>query len=115
MKYTGAGLSPEQAIERAREEARANSSNGSDFIPFSFQIPVAVCAVRVAADFNLQAVFNGHYHSLTERKHRDVLITTNRCCALKRTNHDGTKQKGYFVCEARDGRMERTFVEYKAT
>lgn len=64
-------------------------------------------------DFNLQAVFNGHYHSLTERKHRGVLVTTNRCCALKRTNHDGSKQKGYFVCEARDGRVERTFVEYK--
>lgn len=64
-------------------------------------------------DFNLQAVFNGHYHSLTERKHRGVLVTTNRCCALKRTNHDGSKQKGYFVCEARDGRIERKFVEYK--
>ncbi len=64
-------------------------------------------------DFNLQAVFNGHYHSLTERKSGKVTITTNRCCALKRTNHDGTKEKGYFVCEARDGRMARTFVEYK--
>lgn len=64
-------------------------------------------------EFNLQAVFNGHYHSLTERTHRGVLITTNRCCALKRTNHDASKQKGYFLCEARDGRVERTFVEYK--
>jgi len=55
VKYADAGLSPEEAIERAREEARQNSSTGSDFIPFTFQIPVAVCAVRVAADFQLQA------------------------------------------------------------
>ncbi len=64
-------------------------------------------------DFNLQGVFNGHYHSLTEREHSGVLITTNRCCALKRTNHDGSKQKGYFVCEAKEGRVTRQFVEYK--
>jgi 3',5'-cyclic AMP phosphodiesterase CpdA len=64
-------------------------------------------------EFNLQAVFNGHYHSFTERKASDTILTTNRCCALKRTNHDGTKEKGYFVCEARDGRIARTFVEYK--
>lgn len=64
-------------------------------------------------DFNLQGVFNGHYHSLTERHHFGLLITTNRCCALKRGNHDGSKQKGYFVCEAKDGQVTRKFVEYK--
>jgi 3',5'-cyclic AMP phosphodiesterase CpdA len=64
-------------------------------------------------DFNLQAVFSGHYHSLTERKSGGVILTTNRCCALKRTNHDGSKEKGYFVCETRGGRIERRFVEYK--
>jgi predicted phosphodiesterase len=65
-------------------------------------------------EFNLQAVFCGHYHSFTERKAGNVILTTNRCCALKRTNHDGTKEKGYFVCEAREGQITRTFVEYKA-
>ena len=64
-------------------------------------------------EFNLQAVFSGHYHSFTERKAGEVVLTTNRCCALKRDNHDGTKEKGYFVCEAREGRIARTFVEYK--
>lgn len=64
-------------------------------------------------NFNLQAVFNGHYHASTERTIGQTTITTNRCCALKRTNHDGTKEKGYFVCEAKDGRVTRTFVEYK--
>ena len=32
------------------------SSKGSDFLPVSFQVPVAVCILRVAADFRLQAI-----------------------------------------------------------
>ena len=56
VKYGGQGLSDEQAIEKAREEARQNSNTGSDFIPVTFQIPVAVCVARVATDFSLQAV-----------------------------------------------------------
>ena len=56
VKYGGQGLSDEQAIEKARAEARENSNTGSDFIPVTFQIPVAVCVARVATDFSLQAV-----------------------------------------------------------
>ncbi len=32
---------------------------------------------------------------------------------LKRTNHDGTKKKGYFLCTAKDGQVIREFIEYK--
>ena len=56
VKYPGQWLSPEDAIEKAREEARQNSNSGSDFIPFTFQVPVAACVVRVGADFGMQAV-----------------------------------------------------------
>jgi len=63
-------------------------------------------------DFNLKAVFCGHFHGFTERTSGQAILTTNRCCALKRNNHDGTKAKGYFVCEASDGKLTRTFVEY---
>ncbi|MBO0696784.1 MAG: ribonuclease H-like domain-containing protein [Zavarzinella sp.] len=56
VKYAGHGLTDEQAVERAREEARQDSKTGSDFVPYTFQIPVAVCVARVAADFSLQAV-----------------------------------------------------------
>jgi len=62
-------------------------------------------------DYNLQAVFNGHFHGFTARWFGNATITTNRCCAISRENHDGTKEKGYFVCEARDGHITRTFVE----
>jgi 3',5'-cyclic AMP phosphodiesterase CpdA len=60
---------------------------------------------------NLQAIFCGHYHGFTERKLENAIVTTNRCCALKRSNHDGTKEKGYFLCTALDGKVTREFVE----
>lgn len=62
---------------------------------------------------NLQAVFSGHYHAFTERVLGNVALTTDRCCAISRTNHDGTPEKGYFLCEANAGRITRTFVEVK--
>jgi 3',5'-cyclic AMP phosphodiesterase CpdA len=66
-------------------------------------------------DFNLQAVFSGHYHGFTERRSGQAILTTNRCCSLKRNNHDGSKEKGYFVCEAERGALSRRFVEYKSS
>jgi len=56
VKYPGEALSPEEAVARAQEEARQTSYTGSDFIPVSFQTPVAVCVVRVGNDFSLQAL-----------------------------------------------------------
>lgn len=61
---------------------------------------------------NLQAIFCGHYHASTETKVGSTIVTTNRCCALKRGNHDGTKEKGYFLCTARGGTVTREFVEF---
>jgi len=60
---------------------------------------------------NLRSVFGGHYHAYTERKMGEVTLTTNRCCSFHVKNHDGSKEKGYFVCQAKDGRVERSLVE----
>ena len=60
---------------------------------------------------NLRAVFNGHYHSFTERHAGEVTLTTNRCCSISRPNHDKTKEKGFFLCEAKDGKVSHEFVE----
>jgi hypothetical protein len=60
---------------------------------------------------NLRTVFGGHYHAFTERKMGEVTLTTNRCCSFHVKNHDGTKEKGYFVCQAKEGKVERIFVE----
>ena len=65
--------------------------------------------------YNLQAVFSGHFHGFTERKLRNATLTTNRCCSLKRSNHDGSLEKGYFLCTATEGRFTRRFVEHRAS
>ena len=56
VKYPEDVLTPEEAIQRAQTEARELSPAGSDFLPVTYQIPVAVCVLRVAADFSLQAI-----------------------------------------------------------
>ena len=56
VRYAADNLSPEDAIGRAQEEARLASKTGSDFVNVAFHIPVAVCVVKVANDFSLQAI-----------------------------------------------------------
>jgi predicted PolB exonuclease-like 3'-5' exonuclease len=56
VKYAGQSLPEAEAIARAQAEARERSASGSDFLPFTFQYPVAVCVIRVGADFRLQNI-----------------------------------------------------------
>jgi hypothetical protein len=62
-------------------------------------------------DYNLKAVFTGHYHAFTETKYNGAVVTTDRCCSVKAQNHDGSTEKGFFACVAKkDGTLERKFV-----
>lgn len=63
-------------------------------------------------EYNLKAVFSGHFHGFTEVKKDNTIFTTNKCCALRRGNHDKTKEKGYFVITIRDGVIYREFVQH---
>jgi predicted PolB exonuclease-like 3'-5' exonuclease len=56
VKFPGESLSPEEAISRAQSEARERSATGSDFLPVTFQYPVAACVLRVGSDYALQAL-----------------------------------------------------------
>jgi predicted PolB exonuclease-like 3'-5' exonuclease len=56
IKYPKESLSEENAVRRAQAEAREQSKAASDFLPVSFQYPVAVCVIRVGADFRLQSI-----------------------------------------------------------
>jgi predicted PolB exonuclease-like 3'-5' exonuclease len=59
VKYPGEEMTPEAAIERAKQDARDNSKNSlrnPDFLPVTFQIPVAASVLRVGSDFTLQAL-----------------------------------------------------------
>lgn len=62
-------------------------------------------------DYNLQAAFSGHFHGYTEKHVRGATLTTDKCCSFHAHNHDGTKEKGYFLCLAQDGAVTRTFVQ----
>jgi predicted phosphodiesterase len=63
--------------------------------------------------FNLRAAYSGHYHAFTEKTAGEAVLTTNKCCAFARGNHDGTREKGYFLVTAREGKLSRQFVEVK--
>jgi 3',5'-cyclic AMP phosphodiesterase CpdA len=62
-------------------------------------------------EYNLRAVFCGHFHGFTESKLGEAVFTTNKCCSLKKTNHDKTREKGFFFCQVKNGEIKRTFVE----
>ena len=65
-------------------------------------------------DFNLRAVFCGHYHGFSQRLFHSAIITTDRCCSRVRKNHDFSREKGWFVCRTNGGEVTRRFVEFKA-
>jgi 3',5'-cyclic AMP phosphodiesterase CpdA len=66
-------------------------------------------------EHNLRTVFGGHYHASTERQSGPITLVTNRCCSISRQNHDGSKEKGFFLCEAGPAGITRTFVEVATT
>ena len=62
-------------------------------------------------EHNLVTTYSGHFHSLTHKQKNATDLWTNRCCALKRHNHDGTKQKGYLLCDVAEGKITTRFFE----
>jgi hypothetical protein len=67
-------------------------------------------------NFNLRAAFSGHYHGQTRVQRGACTLVTDVCCSRVAENHDGTQQKGYWLCDAgSDGTVNRTFVELVAS
>jgi predicted PolB exonuclease-like 3'-5' exonuclease len=56
VKYPKDNLAPADAVARAQAEARSLSPTGSDFLPVTFQYPVAACVLRVGTDYGLQNI-----------------------------------------------------------
>jgi predicted phosphodiesterase len=63
------------------------------------------------AEHNFQAAFCGHFHSKTERVWGDAMLTTNTCCSFHRKNHDFDPRKGYYLCTAKDGKIDREYIQ----
>lgn len=53
IRYPDDDLPPDEAIQRYRDELMSESNGKGDFIPYTFQVPVAVVIAKVAADFSL--------------------------------------------------------------
>ncbi len=70
LHYPGKGLEPAEAVRRYRDELMEKYE--SDFIPYTFQVPVSVAAGKVARDFRLLDVV-----VLDEPQFRPHVITEN--------------------------------------
>jgi 3'-5' exonuclease len=70
LRYPGQGLSAADAVRRYRDELMAKYE--TDFIPYTFQVPVSVIVAKVAADFSLIDIV-----ALDEPHFRSHVITEN--------------------------------------
>ena len=51
VRYPGQGLSPAEAVDKYRKELVETS--GTDFIPYTFQVPVSLVVAKVMPDYSL--------------------------------------------------------------
>lgn len=51
LRYPGEGLDGAEAVRRYRDELM--EQHGSDFIPYTFQVPISVAVAKLGADFRL--------------------------------------------------------------
>lgn len=57
VRYPGENeLNPAAAVARHRSELLERSQGKSDFVPYTFHVPVSVAIAKVASDFSLQEV-----------------------------------------------------------
>ena len=87
IRFPGEDLTPPDAIRKYRDELI--EEKGTDFIPYSFQIPISVVAAKVSGDYSLVDIVvldHPEYrpHKITEdfwrgweAYHRPTLVTFN--------------------------------------
>src|SRR6476469_974712 len=70
IRYPGQGLSAADAVRRYRDELIAKYE--TDFIPYTYQLPVSIVVAKVAADFRLLDIV-----ALDEPHYRSHVMTEN--------------------------------------
>ncbi len=68
IRYPGENLSPQEAIARYRAELF--EQNNSDFVPYTFQVPISIAIAKVNANFELMDLV-----TLDEPHYRPHVIT----------------------------------------
>ena len=53
IRYTGQNLSPTEAINKYRGEIAAERTDGKDFVPYTFAMPISVAVAKVSTDYRL--------------------------------------------------------------
>ena len=67
--------------------------------------------LRPFAEHTLLHVFNGHFHSNTQRAWVEATLTTNTCCSRYRKNHDFDWRKGYTLCTTKGNHVDREYIQ----
>jgi len=87
IRYPGEGLDATASIERYRHELREQYD--SDFIPYTFQLPISVAVGKITANYRLQEivtldepqyrphVITEHFWRGWEKYHRPTLVSFN--------------------------------------
>lgn len=55
-KYPEETMTPHEAVLRYQDETRSTSPSGSDFLPVTYHLPIALCVLRIGEDFRLQSL-----------------------------------------------------------
>jgi len=122
LKYPDQHLDPAEAISRYRQELM--EQHNSDFIPYTYQIPVSVAIAKVSADLNLidlktlddpdfrPHVISENFWRGWEAYHRPTLVTFNgRCFDLPLMElaalRYGLEVPGWFDLQARSYEQPR--------
>jgi 3'-5' exonuclease len=70
LRYPGSGLTPEQAIAEYRGELM--ETHGTDFIPYTFQVPISIVVAKLDADYQLIDLV-----ALDEPEYRPHMLTSH--------------------------------------
>ena len=78
LRYAGQSLEPAAAVRQYRDELMAKYE--TDFIPYSFQVPISIVVGKVSAEFRLENVV-----VLDEPHYRSHVMTEHFCAAGRNT------------------------------
>jgi 3',5'-cyclic AMP phosphodiesterase CpdA len=77
-----------------------------------YEAPSRTEVLETFAGKRLIAVVSGHFHGNTETVQDGILFTTTACSSATRSNHDGSRPKGYRIFHVdRRGRIATEFRE----
>lgn len=97
VEYPGDSLSPQEAIDHCRQQQLEKT--GREFIPYTFQIPVAVAIAKVAEDLSLIDL-----RTLDEPDYRPHVITKDFWSGWRHYSHEAARKSRNLTLVSFNGR-----------